>query len=181
MAGRFQSLAGRLLVSHPAQRDEHFHESVVLIHSHDRTDGALGVILNRPYVRTLGQAQPQLLVTPLDRFALHFGGPVADDRLAFGGWRFASRGPAAIRYGISRAEAEAVASDEAYRLFAFVGYAGWEAGQLEDELRRNAWITCPFDRVTARLEGEAFWKALLLKHRPDLRLVADEPADPGLN
>lgn len=74
-----------------------------------------------------------------------------------------------------------MASDEAYRLFAFVGYAGWEAGQLEDELRRNAWITCPFDRVTARLEGEAFWKALLLKHRPDLRLVADEPADPGLN
>ena len=43
MAGRFQSLAGRLLVSHPLQRDEHFHESVVLIHSHDRADGAMGV------------------------------------------------------------------------------------------------------------------------------------------
>ena len=86
MAGRFQSLAGRLLVSHPSQRDEHFHASVVLIHSHDRADGAMGVILNRPYGRTLGQAQPRPLGTPLDRLPLHFGGPVSADQLAFGGW-----------------------------------------------------------------------------------------------
>jgi putative transcriptional regulator len=181
MAGRFQSLAGRLLVSHPLQRDEHFHESVVLIHAHDRADGAMGVILNRPYGRTLGQAQPRLLGTPLDRLPLHFGGPVSADQLAFGGWRFATRGPAALRYGISREEAETLAGDPAFRLFGFVGYAGWDAGQLENELRLNAWITCPFDRVCARLEGEAFWKALLVKHRPDLRLAADSPEDPGLN
>ena len=153
MAGRFQSLAGRLLVSHPSQRDEHFHESVVLIHTHDRAEGAMGVILNRPYGRTLGQAQPRPLGTPLDRLPLHFGGPVSADQLAFGGWRFAARGPAARRYGISREEAETLAGDPAFRLFGFVGYAGWDAGQLENELRLNAWITCPFDRVSARLEG----------------------------
>jgi putative transcriptional regulator len=181
MAGRFQSLAGRLLVSHPLQRDEHFHESVVLIHAHDRVDGAMGVILNRPYGRTLGQAQPRWVGTPLDRLPLHCGGPVASDQLAFGGWRFAARGPAALRYGVTREEAEAMAGDPAFRLFGFVGYAGWDAGQLENELRLNAWITCPFDRVCARLEGEAFWKALLLKHRPDLRLAVDSPEDPRLN
>ena len=70
MAGRFQSLAGRLLVSHPLQRDEHFHETVVLIHSHDRADGAMGVILNRPYGRTLGQAQPASAGSPLVRLPL---------------------------------------------------------------------------------------------------------------
>jgi putative transcriptional regulator len=181
MAGRFQSLAGRLLVSHPAQQDEHFRESVVLLHTHDRADGALGVILNRPFGRTLGEAQPRMAGTPLDRLPLHFGGPVAVDRMAFGGWRSAARGPAAVRYGISRDEARGLAVDPAYRLFAFVGYAGWAAGQLENELRLNAWVVCPFDRVAARLEGEAFWKALLLKHRPELRLVADSPDDPRLN
>ena len=74
-----------------------------------------------------------------------------------------------------------LAGDPAFRIFGFVGYAGWDAGQLENELRLNAWITCRFDRVCARLEGEACWKALLLKHRPDLRLAADSPEDPRLN
>jgi putative transcriptional regulator len=181
MAGRFQSLAGRLLVSHPLQRDEHFHETVVLLHSLARADGAMGVILNRPYGRTLGQARSDWLGTPLERLPLHCGGPVASDRMAFGGWRFAARGPAAVRYGISCEEAATMAGDPAFRLFGFVGYAGWDAGQLENELRLNAWIVCPFDRVSARLEGEAFWKALLAKHRPDLRLAADSPENPGLN
>jgi hypothetical protein len=45
----------------------------------------------------------------------------------------------------------------------------------------NAWVVCPFDVACADLEGEALWKRLLAAHRPDLRLEADSPEDPGLN
>jgi putative transcriptional regulator len=66
-------------------------------------------------------------------------------------------------------------------LRAYVGYAGWSPGQLENELRMNAWVVCPFDASCAALEGEVLWKHLLAAHRPDLRLEADSPDDPGLN
>jgi|GEM_PF-4702084 len=53
-----QTLAGRLLVSHPQLRDDHFRETVVLLHTHDAAEGALGVIVNRPLRRVLGQINP---------------------------------------------------------------------------------------------------------------------------
>ena len=56
-----------------------------------------------------------------------------------------------------------------------LGYAGWSPGQLENELRLNAWVVCPFERATADLAEQAYWKGLLARHRPDLRLVLDSP------
>jgi len=181
MAGRFQSLAGKVLVSHPLQRDEHFCETVVLIHSHGKADGAMGVILNRPFGRKLGEVQEEFADGPLAQVPIHIGGPCSADRMAFGGWKFAARGPAAIRFGVSREEAEAFAAAGDFRLFAYVGYAGWSPGQLENELRLNAWVACPFERATEHLEGQAFWKAMLARHRPDLRLVLESPENPGNN
>lgn len=181
MAGKFQSIAGRVLVSHPLQRDEHFCETVVLIHTHTADDGAMGVILNRPMGQCLGQVQDDFSVGPLAVVPIHVGGPCSADRMALGGWKFSARGPAAIRYGISREEAEALAVVGDYRLFAYVGYAGWSPGQLENELRLNAWVVCPFERATAQLTEQAYWKGLLARHRPDLRLVLDSPENPGHN
>ncbi|MCE2684554.1 MAG: YqgE/AlgH family protein, partial [Verrucomicrobiae bacterium] len=65
MAGKFQSIAGRVLVSHPLQRDENFCETVVLIHTHTAKDGAMGVILNRPMGQYLGQVQAEFCAGPL--------------------------------------------------------------------------------------------------------------------
>jgi putative transcriptional regulator len=176
-----KSLAGRLLVSHPMQRDNDFCETVVLIHTHTAKDGAMGVILNRPSHRLLGQAQVEFAEGALANLPIHVGGPVGTNRLAFGGWKFGARGPASIRYGISREEAADLATAGDYKLFAFVGYAGWSPGQLENELRLNAWVVCPFERSTATLEERDFWKTLLAYHRPDLRLVLDSPTNPELN
>lgn len=181
MPGKFQSLAGKVLVSHPLQRDEHFCETVVLLHSHTHADGAMGVILNRPFGRKLGEVQADFAVGGLAEVPLHVGGPCAADRLAFGGWKFAARGPAALRYGLSREEAEACAAAGDFRLFAYIGYAGWSPGQLENELRLHAWVVCPFERATESLEEQAYWKALLARHRPDLRLVLESPEDLGNN
>ena len=175
------SVAGRVLVSHPMQRDNDFCETVVLIHTHTAKDGAMGVILNRPSHRLLGQAQAEFAESALANLPIHFGGPVGVNRLALGGWKFGARGPATIRYGISREEAADLAKAGDYKLFAFVGYAGWSPGQLENELRLNAWVDCPFERGTATLEERDFWKTLLAHHRPDLRLVLDSPTNPELN
>jgi putative transcriptional regulator len=74
-----------------------------------------------------------------------------------------------------------LAEDGRFALRAYVGYAGWSPGQLENELRMNAWVVCPFDFACADFEEIGLWKHLLAAHRPDLRLEADSPEDPGLN
>ena len=181
MARTPRTLAGWLLVSHPQLRDDHFRETVVLLHSHDAQDGALGVIINRPLGRELGQVDAAVNLAPLEGVPLFEGGPVATDRLAFGGWHFPADAEPEVRFGLDQEEAVRLAEDRRFALRAYVGYAGWSPGQLENELRMNAWVVCPFDGACADLEEIGLWKHLLAAHRPDLRLEADSPEDPGLN
>ena len=181
MAHAPRTLAGRLLVSHPHLRDDHFRETVVLLHTHDATDGALGVIVNRPLGRVLGQIGSAAELKSLEHVALFEGGPVATDRLAFGGWHFPAKGEPEVRFGLDQEEAVRLAQDGRFQLAAYIGYAGWSPGQLEGELKMNAWVVCPFDVGCAEHEGVDLWKKLLERHRPDLRLEADSPENPGLN
>ncbi len=181
MARAPQTLAGRLLVSHPQLRDDHFRETVVLLHTHDLAEGALGVIVNRPLGRVLGQIESTEELRPLDDVPLFEGGPVATDRLAFGGWAFPAIGEPEVRFGLDQSDAALLAQDKRFRLAAYIGYAGWSPGQLENELKMNAWVVCPFDAHCADFEGVGLWKKLLERHRPDLRIEADSPEDPGLN
>jgi len=181
MARSPRTLAGRLLVSHPQLRGDHFRETVVLLHSHSAAEGALGFILNRPLGRELGQVGSAATLAPLDGIPLFEGGPVSTDRLAFGGWFFPATGEAEVRFGLGQEDAIELIKDPRFRLCAFIGYAGWSPGQLENELKMNAWVVCPFDALCADHEGVECWKKLLERHRPDLRLEADSPDDPGLN
>ena len=181
MARAPRTLAGQLLVSHPQLRDDHFRETVILLHTHEAAEGALGVIVNRPLGRVLGQIDSTAVLKPLDDVPLFEGGPVATDRLAFGGWRFPSQGEPEVRFGLGQDEAAQLIKDGRFRLSAYIGYAGWSPGQLENELRMNAWVVCPFDALCVDFEGVELWKKLLERHRPDLRLEADSPDNPGLN
>ena len=181
MAEAPQTLAGRLLVSHPQLRDDHFRETVVLLHTHDGAEGALGVIVNRPLGRVFGQIDSTAELKPLVDVPLFEGGPVATDRLAFGGWLFPAQGSPEVRFGLGQEEAAQLAKDGRFQLAAYIGYAGWSPGQLENELKMNTWVVCPFDALCVDFEGVELWKKLLERHRPDLRLEADSPENPGLN
>ena len=181
MSKKSSSLAGKLLVSHPLQRDENFCESVVVINEHSEKEGAMGFIINRPCDKKLGETQSEFSNSPLAELSIHWGGPVGINRMALGGWKFASRGPALIRYGISKEEAGKLITEKNFHTYAYVGYAGWSPGQLENEIKLNAWVVCPFEREFSQMQGKELWKALLTKHRPDLRLTLDSPPNPSLN
>jgi len=86
-----------------------------------------------------------------------------------------------VRFGLDQEEAVLLARDGRFSLAAYIGYAGWSPGQLEKELKMNAWVVCPFDASSAEHEGVDLWKKLLERHRPELRLEADSPENPGLN
>ena len=71
----------------------------------------------------------------------------------------------------------------AKKLRLFAGYAGWSAGQLEDELRRKAWLTAPASlELVFETPPELLWQTILLSKRGwRNKLLAQAPEDVSWN
>jgi putative transcriptional regulator len=64
----------------------------------------------------------------------------------------------------------------------FAGYAGWESGQLEGEIREGAWfVVDSFSSDPFAVEPSQLWQEVLRRQGGDLALVATFPEDPTLN
>ncbi len=176
-------MAGSLLLSHPEMEGDDFRRGVVYLSAHTHAEGALGFILNAPWGKVLGDMLTDFAYGPLSQVPLFRGGPVQPEQLMFAALDFAGDGPF-MRFGIEETVAEnLVISGSAHtQVRAFLGYSGWTAGQLESELMRDTWIVAEPDRELMRtLEGEALWRALTLKAKPELAYLLDAPEDPSLN
>lgn len=177
------TLAGSLLVAHPALKDENFRRTVILLTAHGPKDGCMGVILNRPLGKRLRDADPATALGPLGPIPLYAGGPVEPERAIFVGWRWdTSHQHFQIHFGMERDAVETMRDDEAARLRVFIGYAGWSPGQLEGELATPTWIVSKIDpELLDKLDGTALWRALVRKNAPALTLAADAPDHPDRN
>ncbi len=177
------SLAGKILLSHPAMKHDAFRRTVVLITAHD-AGGAMGVILNRPLGKTLDDTDARFAGNPLGPLPLYEGGPVAGNQLIFSGWhRSMPDKHFHLYFGLTRERAlDMAVSDPGIRLRCFLGHAGWAPGQLENEMKHNGWLASPMDAESVNtIDGVALWHAMLGKHHPAMRLLADAPDSPELN
>ena len=187
-------LAGSLLVATPELGDGTFDRSVVLLLDHD-ADGALGVVINRPTPVDVAEVLPTWQALACDPGVLFQGGPVAlDSALGLAvlpgadedveplGWR-----RVVGRLGLVDLDArpEVLAAGISH-LRIFAGYAGWGAGQLEDELESGAWYVVPAepagtfeDAFTA--EPDRLWRSVLRRQGGDLAMVSTYLDDPSLN
>lgn len=166
----------------PSLRDGIFDRAVVFLADHSATEGAFGLILNRPTGHTVGELLPDLQFDPLRHVAVHFGGPVSREQLTFSAfwWNPGKGFRSAVR--ISAEDAVKRSKQPGTLVRAFVGYSGWSAGQLETELRRNAWIvTRPPGDVLALDHDKALWSQVLRHLSPFHRILAESPDDPFLN
>ncbi len=162
-------LTNQLLIAMPALGDENFSRTVTLICDHS-PNGALGLILNRPLRMYMDEIFRQLQIeVPAgvggERRVLR-GGPVQGDRgfvvhRAGGQWESTLQVSDAIHVTTSRDILRAIARGEGPAdAFLVLGYAGWESGQLEDEIRANAWITAPVDpKLVFEMPFEERWSA----------------------
>ncbi len=173
-------LTGQLLVAMPAMQDQRFVQSVIFICAHS-AEGAMGVVLNRP-VKTPGFAQllQQRGVEPAPpkrEIRVGSGGPVEDSRgfvLHSADWM--SEGSMAVNeqyvltanLDVLQALAQGGGPSQARLL---LGYAGWDEGQLDEEIRQNAWLSVPAD------EGLVYDAAYLTKWQ---RALAKLRIDPGM-
>jgi putative transcriptional regulator len=150
------NLTNHFLIAMPAMQDLNFSGTLTYICRHNE-QGALGLVINRPTDITLVQLFNQIEV-PLEHpdsveGFVHLGGPVQTDRgfvlhSPVGEWRSSLKINDQLALTTSKDILEDIAKGAgAEQVFITLGYAGWEAGQLEEEIKLNSWLT-----VEANLE-----------------------------
>jgi len=148
------NLTDHFLIAMPNMVDPHFAKSLTFICEHN-DQGALGVVVNRPIDMNLHALLEQVSIGPeTDDFksvAVHFGGPVQVDRgfvlhRPLGNWQSTLAISEDLGLTTSKDVLEAVGRGEGPDdVVVSLGYAGWSAGQLEQELAANAWLTVAAD------------------------------------
>jgi putative transcriptional regulator len=177
-------LGGKLLISNASLFDPNFRRTVVLIGHHD-DEGAVGVILNRPMPVTVDEAVPALseLVTPGE--ALFEGGPVQPEAAVVVA-EFDDPTKAGVvalgSIGFLPEEADPDDLGGIRRARVFAGYAGWGAGQLEDELGEDAWIVIEAEaRDVFHDDPDRLWEDVLTRLGPGFAVMRTMPSDPSVN
>ena len=162
-------LNNQFLIAMPALEDPNFAQTVTLICEHSER-GALGIVINRTLPMTLGEVFEQLGLDASqsrvnDQPVLQ-GGPVQTERgfvlhSPNGKWESSLPFSERMHLTTSRDILDALAAGEgpASAVIA-LGYAGWDAGPLEEEMARNAWLTVPADeRVVFATPVDQRWQA----------------------
>lgn len=161
------SLTNHLLIAMPSLSDPNFAQTVALICEHTER-GALGIVLNKPLPMRLSDVLLQMKLEPTTEYIaaqpVLRGGPVHTDRgfvlhRPGGKWDHTHKVSDTIQVTTSRDVLAAMARGEGPSdAFIALGYANWDSGQLEREMRENAWLTVPVDsRVVFELPFEERW------------------------
>ena len=147
-------LAGHFLIAMPAMADPNFKGTVTYVCEHNER-GALGVVVNRPTSLTMDSLFQQIAVEVADirlsQRKVRFGGPVSVEHgfvlhRSHGSWDSSIVVSEELSLTTSKDILEAVAGGTGPEEWLLtLGYAGWGAGQLEEEIAANAWLTVQAD------------------------------------
>ena len=175
--------SGSILVAQPGLEDPNFRKTVILISEH-KEEGALGIVINRPLKKTLGEYKEEFASGPLAEVPLYSGGPVGKNILILTAWKWEHEiGMFKLYFGLDPDKAQSLLAEEPdLEVRGFLGYAGWKKGQIEDELSKDAWIVLPIDgNAIENLSETELWRQILASVSPRLEIEADAPEDPSLN
>ena len=176
--GDERGLAGMLLVAEPDLADPNFDHTLVLMIHHD-AEGALGVVVNRPYgtaptaelLRRLGHDRPEVE----GETTLFYGGPVQPDvGMVIHSTDYARPETKRVTADIAVTSDPAALADLALgtgprRAVPVLGYAGWAPGQLESELAQGSWFTLPADpELVFAAEPARAWSRAFARKGVDL-------------
>lgn len=144
-------LTGKLLIATPALTDSCFEKSVIYILAHDNT-GAMGLVINH----VINNTQCSTILNHLnidcsglvEEMPIHFGGPIESTRgfvlhtSDYSKDAFQLDLPFSLSSNVEILKEIGAGKGPSKKIFA-LGYAGWEAGQLDQEVKENQWIVVP--------------------------------------
>jgi len=150
-------LANQFLIAMPGMVDVNFAGSVIYLFEHTEK-GAMGLVVNRPTEVDLAtlfdKIELKLEIAPLLEQPVYFGGPVQIERgfvlhepSPENAYSSSLAVPGGLTMTTSKDVLEAVANGQGPKNFLMtLGYSGWGAGQLEEEIALNGWINVPLSR-----------------------------------
>lgn len=171
-------LTGQFLVATPEMGDPRFREAVILMVRHSK-DGAMGLVINR----SAGDRELSRLLEDLGdegagvtgSLPLHLGGPVQPELgfiLHTTDYRRAGIIDVNGTVGVTATKEiirDIAAGNGPKKFMLIFGYAGWGAGQLEGELKRNYWYTTPFDlSLVFDMDRDRVWERAVERRTRDL-------------
>lgn len=183
---KFKPEQGKLLISEPFMNDPNFKRSVVLLATHNE-EGSVGFVLNRPMELKLNQIVEEF---EENDFPVWDGGPVQRDSLFF----IHTLGDAIpdsinimgdLYWGGNFETVKALLhgkniSENEIRLF--IGYSGWSAGQLNEEIKRNSWLVAPASiDIVMTNDWNKLWQDVLKGMGQEYGMIANFPENPLWN
>ncbi len=177
---------GKILLSEPFLSDPFFKRAAILLCEHNE-EGSFGFVLNNYISMSLDQIMKDL---PDMNTKVSVGGPVKNSNLYY----VHTIGSAILD---SREIADGIylggdfdllkahinnGSIEDNQVRFFVGYSGWEANQLNEELEQHSWfVTDASKEMVMNTASNDLWADFLKEMGPEFARVADLPNDPNLN
>lgn len=186
MAQEPKYLKGQLLLDGGSLHGSWFNRTVVLICQHD-ADGAFGLVLNRESGKQVGEVIVADLPAQLKDMPLFVGGPVQPNAMSFlHADDYLPEGNVLPNLSLGHSLDELIELGDSYsptqRIRLFAGYAGWSPGQLDNEMKRNAWLTHPASiDLVFHAQPPELWRHILKAKGGQYRLLADSPGDPSVN
>lgn len=178
---------GNVLISEPFLNDFYFTRSVILLVDHDEETGSLGVIINKRLSLKINDIIENFPKFDAD---IYLGGPVATDSIFFIHTLgimipdsteickgiFWSGNINAVKALIR----EGFITKHDIRFY--IGYAGWDAGQLKSELKRNSWLVANIpSKLIINTNPNKMWKEFVKTMGEKYKLWNQFPINPSDN
>jgi putative transcriptional regulator len=179
--------AGQLLLSEPFMPDENFKRTVVLVCEHTRENGTVGLIVNKPINLKLNEVVEDF---PPFKAKVFLGGPVGTDTLQFlhslgdqieGSIQLTDK----LYWGGNFEQIKVMLAGDKIKpdeIRFYLGYSGWVTGQLDNELRENAWIIAKAThRNIFKTPYETLWREVMKSLGGVYSTMAGYPENPNFN
>jgi len=177
-------LTNHFLIAMPMRDDPNLSQTVTYVCAHS-DEGAMGIVINRPIGIGLGEVLAQMDLSSSDPVVSNHpvfqGGPVHPDRGFIihrpnTNWESTIRVTEDIGVSTSRDILEAISSGKGPRdTLVALGYAGWGAGQLEQEMAQNAWLSGPAaGEIIFRTAPDKRWQEAAAQVGVDLSILSND-------
>ncbi len=182
-----QLRAGVALLSEPFMMDENFSRTVVLICEHDKENGTMGLILNKPVKLRLNEVLPDF--PSFINGKIFLGGPVGTDTMQFL-HRLGSKIEGSVEladglfWGGNFEQVKLLIENNSVNpndIAFYIGYSGWGDEQLQNELEQNSWIIAESNADYVFNFKDSLWKDILTEMGGVYEVMAGYPENPILN
>jgi putative transcriptional regulator len=179
-------LKGQLLLDSGQLGGSFFERTVILVCEHN-AEGAFGLVLNRATENKVGEMLVADIPDLLKDNLLYLGGPVQPTALSFlHSDSFIPDANVMPNLMLGHSLDTLVEIGESFsatrKIKLFAGYSGWSPGQLEDELKRDAWLTHPASlELVFETDPAKLWQTILQEKGWKYRLLSQMPEDPSRN